>query len=43
MTFDEKVLRSFIEEVIAEVTAQEEKKAAVEKDVYKRQTLYSYL
>ena len=30
MTFDEKVLRSFIEEVIAEVTAQEEKKAAVE-------------
>ena len=28
MTFDEKVLRSFIEEVIAEVMAQEEKKAA---------------
>lgn len=28
MTFDEKVLRSFIEEVIAEVTAQEEKRAA---------------
>ncbi|WP_455594043.1 propanediol/glycerol family dehydratase medium subunit [Cloacibacillus porcorum] len=30
MTFDEKVLRSFIEEVIAEVTAQEEKRAAVD-------------
>ncbi len=30
MTFDEKVLRSFIEEVIAEVTAQEEKRAAAD-------------
>lgn len=30
MTFDEKVLRSFIEEVIAEVTAQEEKRAATD-------------
>ncbi|MCD7877589.1 MAG: propanediol/glycerol family dehydratase medium subunit [Cloacibacillus porcorum] len=30
MTFEEKVLRSFIEEVIAEVTAQEEKRAAAD-------------
>ena len=30
MTFDEKVLRAFIEEVIAEVTAQEEKRAAAD-------------